>query len=743
MNYLKLFEQQLTKIIGQEVSELIDPTLMEDKIEDVGREFQHIEDLVYIDGPAGAKRAIDRLAMIAKDSSREEIKWDGSPAIIFGRDEQGRFHLGDKYHTEFNASPEEVKRSYIGRSKDEISQNRMIFVNSMAELHGIYDAATPKDFRGFLEGALLYKTRPEINDKGEYYFKPNTVTYYVDQNSPLGQRIAQSTSASAITAYFDQLPGLGGQRRTENLTQIIKGVGSKDVIILPPKYSIVQAQIPASAINKLYSFLTSNASAIEAFITPSPEWIASFPTKKSKSQSDADSSPETGVESSPAPESEQPVQSSLLTATNKWKASIYKYVNSQVDQPGGLDNLGSNMVQWAETDPIFTKGRRQIAIDMIKNGGAGLSATFKLVRGIMNVKDVIVHQMEELTLKDIHIRAELPGGAAAGEGFVSDPGGGSQPLKLVNRRGFTAANRAQGRVGLAKKSEVKTDPKLAKSAKAALKESVKRTGNSDSAVVGWGRGMGHLGHMYLASAVITTAAEQGADPYFFLSKTVGADDPLLPKEKLSIYYTVFPNYKNIFRIATNDMPDMSKILHQLSESGYKNVTVIVGSDQKPGFQYLVRYNGKANEQGEVGYDFDNIKVISRQETSDKYAEFAGPRATDMRKVLTKPDNTYKEKFEKWKSSMPNKSSDLPNQLPNGLDDGEVEHYMQLAAQRLGFPVEKGLGEADNPQFGGAGMGSPSAIPGTPTSLQQQPTEDDIRRYHKEMATMQRFLDHRK
>jgi hypothetical protein len=82
-------------------------------------------------------------------------------------------------------------------------------------------------------------------------------------------------------------------------------------------------------------------------------------------------------------------------------------------------------------------------------------------------------------------------------------------------------------------------------------------------------------------------------------------------------------------------------------------------------------------------------------------------------------------------------------MPSALDDGEVEHYMQLAAQRMGFPVEQGLDEADNPQFGGAGMGSPSAIPGTPTSLQPQPTEDDIIRYHKEMASMQRFLDHRK
>lgn len=699
MNYLKLFEQQLNQIIGSDVSELIDPQLNEDKVEDVGREFQHIEDLVYIYGPSGAKRAIDRLASIAKDSSHMEIKWDGSPAIIFGRDEQGRFHLGDKFHKEFNSSPEEVKRSYLGRSKGEVSADRMQFVNSMAELHGIYDAATPQDFRGFLEGGLLYKTRPPINEKGEYYFKPNTVIYHVDKNSELGQRISQSTSASAITAYFDQLPGLGGQRRTDNLSQVIQGVGSKDVIILPPKYTNVQAKIPSGIINKLYAFLNSNSAAIESFVTPGPEWIASFPD--------------------PA------------TATKQWRAAIYKYVNSQVDHPGGLENLGGNMAQWAETDPIFTKGRRQLGIDMITSNPTGLAATFKLVRGIMNVKDVMIDQMEQSTLKDIHIRAELPTGAASGEGFVSDPAGGSQPLKFVKRGGFTAANRAQGRVGQAKDSQVKTDPKLAASAKAALKESIKRTGRSDSAVVGWGRGMGHKGHMYLANSVISTAAAQGADPYFFLSKTVGADDPLLPKEKLDIYRTVFPSNKAVFQVATDDMPDLTAVLRQLSQSGYKNVTVIVGEDQKAAFQYLKKYNGKPNKNGEVGYNFDNINVISRQETNDKYASEAGPRATPMRDILKNPKVSYKKKLAQWRKDM-----------PGALSNEQVEALMNKAATRMGIKLDNQVAEADNPQFGGAGMGSPSPIPGTPTGLQPQPSEEDIEKYNKEMASMKRFMDHR-
>ena len=34
-------------------------------------------------------------------------------------------------------------------------------------------------------------------------------------------------------------------------------------------------------------------------------------------------------------------------------------------------------------------------------------------------------------------------------------------------------------------------------------EGLIRTGRNNTAVIGWGRGMGHQGHMYLASSVIT------------------------------------------------------------------------------------------------------------------------------------------------------------------------------------------------------------------------------------------------
>ena len=95
-----------------------------------------------------------------------------------------------------------------------------------------------------------------------------------------------------------------------------------------------------------------------------------------------------------------------------------------------------------------------------------------------------------------------------------------------------------------------------------LREFLNRTGEGKSAVVGWGRGMGHKGHMYLASSVITQAKETGADPYFVLSRSVGKDNPLQPEEKLAIYKKIFPHHGQIFHVATEEMPDLTRVLRK-------------------------------------------------------------------------------------------------------------------------------------------------------------------------------------
>jgi hypothetical protein len=222
-----------------------------------------------------------------------------------------------------------------------------------------------------------------------------------------------------------------------------------------------------------------------------------------------------------------------------------------------------------------------------------------------------------------------------------------------------------------------------------LFENIARTGESNTAVVGWGRGMGHRGHMFLASSVITQAKQSGADPYFVVSRVVGKDDPITPQEKLAIYKKVFPGHKNIFQTATDEMPDLTRVLHHLNMQGYRNVIVVVGEDQKDSFQYVVQSNGKPNKSGQVPFSFDSIRVMSRQETSDESREEEGPRATPMREVLLDPSKTEQEKFKVWRDSMSPQISD------EEVMDLMTKAQERLIATRVKKPRAKKLNEADD------------------------------------------------
>jgi hypothetical protein len=208
-----------------------------------------------------------------------------------------------------------------------------------------------------------------------------------------------------------------------------------------------------------------------------------------------------------------------------------------------------------------------------------------------------------------------------------------------------------------------------------LREFLNRTGEGKAAVVGWGRGMGHKGHMYLASSVITQADEQGADPYFVVSRTVGKDDPIKPEEKMQIYKKVFPAHGHIFHTATDEMPDLTRVLTKLDHHGYTDVTIVVGADQVKGLSYVKQYNGVADKAGKIPFSFNSLNVIARQETNDPSREEEGPRATPMRAVLMDPSKSEEEKFAVWRDAM----------NPE-LDDDEVRDLMHKANTRMADPA---------------------------------------------------------
>ena len=59
--------------------------------------LEHPEDLVFLNDEDGARNAIKQIEATIAQPGTITIKWDGYPALIFGRNAEGRFSIMDKH----------------------------------------------------------------------------------------------------------------------------------------------------------------------------------------------------------------------------------------------------------------------------------------------------------------------------------------------------------------------------------------------------------------------------------------------------------------------------------------------------------------------------------------------------------------------------------------------------------------------------------------------------------------------
>ena len=172
-----------------------------------GARIEHLEDLVFRELPPskGANRALQSLINMEKGGHTDvTVKWDGSPAVIFGRNDDGDFIFTDK--SGFTA------KGYDGKAKstDDVEtmlKNRPgyeknpegygILIDKMKSAYTAFEKATPKDYKGFFKGDMLYFDTPKVQD-GHYVFTPNIVTYKVTTDSSLGEQIGAEVSLNII-----------------------------------------------------------------------------------------------------------------------------------------------------------------------------------------------------------------------------------------------------------------------------------------------------------------------------------------------------------------------------------------------------------------------------------------------------------------------------------------------------------------------------------------------------------------
>ena len=355
----------------------------------VGRALQHAEDLVIVDGSAGAMRALDSLAAMADNVGDVTIKWDGSPAVYFGRDENGNFILTDK--SGFTAkgydgkvkSAADLEKMLLGRGKEAPNDSRRAFAASMAGLWDKFEGIVDPKFRGYVFGDLLFQTTPPKDKNGDYTFTPNTVTYHIPADSDLGQRIGNTSAGIVIHQYT----GLDGQEQP--VKGAVKGIGTGGQVLVVGPTTVTEApSIDTAQLDSARAFVKANAGAIDALLDDAK------------------------------------------LAANKmtdFKAILYKFVNQQV-KTRDLTNLDARFEKWMDTSGISAPKQAKIA-EFRQSQPKAFAAVFDALEMVMKIKDNIIDQLDATS----PVKASIAG-QRGGEGYVKGD------IKLVPRTKFTAAN---------------------------------------------------------------------------------------------------------------------------------------------------------------------------------------------------------------------------------------------------------------------------------------------------------------
>jgi len=229
-----------------------------------GVRIEHPEDMVLDAGSRGLTQALQGILAAAQAPETTTVKWDGRPAIIFGRKPTGEFVLTDKAgflargYDGLATSPEMIADIMSRRGGE-----RGELVELYRRLFPILRRAVPQSFRGYIQGDLLWAARPPVVN-GAYEFTPNTVKYRVPRDSDLGQKIGASEVGVVVHTALAE-PGAPAEPiRAAALAD------SPGLLVLDPSLrESRKIQLKDSVVKDVERLISQYGSAIDRLFNPS------------------------------------------------------------------------------------------------------------------------------------------------------------------------------------------------------------------------------------------------------------------------------------------------------------------------------------------------------------------------------------------------------------------------------------------------------------------------------------------
>ena len=364
----------------------------------LGRTFNHLEDLVFFHGSKGTMEALEHLKEIgtAEGSKTVRMKWDGNPQIYWGREVAGgplilAGHNGWSRGAKTD-NPQDLAQFIATGSgspkSDEEKTARLAFAKQFASLYPLFDAATPKDFEGFVYADGLFLQRPELDANGVYNFSPNPkseTAYHVRGDGELGQRIANAQVMVVGHAYFPEF-GMddSAQQPLDDFSQFNS---NPQLIVQGPVYNSQPVGVDVNEVQQVENYLAQHAQEIDSFLQVTP-------------------------------------------GLGDLKDILYRYVN-QTAKAKQLDGLGApQFFTWLKTSKVSANKQTKIE-QLSQQYQNSIVAIFALVKMIMELKDNVIAQIEagdQGEVWDTH-----------GEGRVryAPPGKQFGNVKLVPRKRWT------------------------------------------------------------------------------------------------------------------------------------------------------------------------------------------------------------------------------------------------------------------------------------------------------------------
>lgn len=365
---------------------LIDQPLTEAK-----GHLDHPEDLVFLEDEAGARRALQAIKATIDNPSTVTIKWDGYPALIFGRGPDGNFTIMDKHM--FNKKDGSGRRVFSPEQFVEYDRARGVNRGDLYQLINTIWSGLEKDDRGangFYWGDLLF-SRPLQDEKGVFRFKanPNGIAYTVDTDSEIGKLLAGKDAAIAVHQFIP-----ANAASTDEATSLNGGIGnlqnSSNIAIVPSKMPITpKINLNKQLWTKAESEVSKYGPAVRDLMNTAPQ------------------------------------------ARNTFNQLFTTYVNKKIIS-GNLANLTKDFMDYVQARPMTEKMKAKI-LEHLNVNKQGLIGAFKIWSAIYNLKMDVVKQLDKIAERS-PVKGYLQTGEQTQEGFVS------QGLKFVNRMGFSRQN---------------------------------------------------------------------------------------------------------------------------------------------------------------------------------------------------------------------------------------------------------------------------------------------------------------